>query len=282
MLFWFLAPEALTSQAHLQVLAARCKGGHKRIALKGKVWNKKDRKWVFRAKAAQVYPKQLCEAIAKQVSCAFFEDCPQFAQSFLLRSIDRKRPLGLHRAWMEHRQARSVMLAQAAGYQLKRGSVKPLLDVECEPGDAIRWALSVPHPFSFLLKLQDNLLRSIDKVCHDSDALSQWRLRQLQYWHGRAVHLLPSTDAMFTQISDKRLRRLLRGVPDGQPAQLGLTTHVELYRKMLRAAQCPDSSILEDMLHGFHIVGKIRPSGSWPPYEKSQDVRPVQEALDRA
>ena len=69
----------LTSQALLQALSARCKGGHKHIPLEGKVWNKKDRKWVFRAKAAQVYPKPLCEAIAKHVSSAFFEDCPQFA-----------------------------------------------------------------------------------------------------------------------------------------------------------------------------------------------------------
>ena len=183
---------------------------------------------------------------------------------------------------MERRQNRSAMLAQAAGCQLKRGSVKPLLDVECEPGDAIRWALSVPHPFSIPLKLQENLLRSIDKVCKDPDTLCQWRLRQLQQWHDRAVQLLPATDAVLAQIEDKQLRRLLRGVPDGQPAQLGLTTHIELYKEMLRAAHCPDGSIVEDMPHGFCVVGKIRPSGRWPPYEKAQDVHPVHEALDRA
>ena len=272
----------LTSQALLQALSARCKGGHKHVPLKGKVWNKKDRKWVFRTKAAQVYPKPLFEAIAQKVSGVFFEDCPQFAQSFLLRSADRKRPLGMSEAWLQHRQNRSVMLAQAAGYQLKRGAVKPLLDVECEPGDAIRWALSVPHPFSIPLKLQDDLLRSIDQVCKDPEALCRWRLRQLQHWHDRAVHLLPATDALLTQIQDRHLRRLLRGVPDGQAAQLGVTTHIELYKEMLQAAQCPDGSIVEDMLHGFRIVGKIRPSGRWPPYEKAQDVLSVSDALARA
>ena len=144
---------------------------------------------------------------------------------------------------------------QAAGYQLKRGSVKPLLDVECEPGDAVRWALSVPHPFSIPLKLQDNLLRSIDRVCKDPDALCQWRLRQLQHWHDRAAQLWPATDTVLTQIKDKHLRRLLRGVPDGQPAQLGVTTHIELYKEMLQAAHCPDGSIVEDMQHGFRVVG---------------------------
>ena len=132
----FKPTTVLTSQALLQALSARCKGGHKHVPLKGKVWNKKDRKWVFRTKAAQVYPKPLCEAIAQKVSGVFFEDCPQFAQSFLLRSLDRKRPLGMSKAWLQHRQNRSAMLAQAASYQLKRGAVKPLLDVECEPGDA--------------------------------------------------------------------------------------------------------------------------------------------------
>ena len=36
------------------------------------------------------------------------------------------------------------------------------------------------------------------------------------------------------------------------------------------------------MLHGFRIVGKIRPSGWWPPYEKAQEVLSVSDALARA
>ena len=71
-------------------------------------------------------------------------------------------------------------------------------------------------------------------------------------------------------------------MPDGQAAQLGVTTHIELYKEMLQAAQCPDASIVEDMLHGFRIVGKIRPSGRWPPYEKAQEVLSVSDALARA
>ena len=89
-------------------------------------------------------------------------------------------------------------------------------------------------------------------------------------------------DALLTQIQDRHLRRLLRGVPDGQAAQLGVTTHIELYKEMLQAAQCPNASIVEDMLHGFRIVGKIRPSGRWPPYEKAQEVLSVSDALARA
>lgn len=50
--------------------------------------------------------------------------------------------------WKPHRQARSAGLAQSAGYQLKRGAVKPLLDIECSAGQAIEWVLQIPHPFS--------------------------------------------------------------------------------------------------------------------------------------
>jgi hypothetical protein len=34
----------------------------------------------------------------------------------------------------------------AAGYQLKRGAAKPLLEVEMEPGQAIKFALDAVHP----------------------------------------------------------------------------------------------------------------------------------------
>ena len=44
---------------------------------------------------------------------------------------------------------RTAEKALAAGYQLKRGAAKPLLEVEMEPGEAAQWMMSsIPHPFT--------------------------------------------------------------------------------------------------------------------------------------
>ena len=123
-----LKPTAvLTSQALLQALSARCKGGHKHVPLKGKVWNKKDREWVFRTKAAQVYPKPLCEAIAQKVSGVFFEDCPQFAQfssAIVGRQTSTRDEQGLASAPTEslgHASSSSRLSAQARRSQAIAG-----------------------------------------------------------------------------------------------------------------------------------------------------------------
>ena len=50
--------------------------------------------------------------------------------------------------WKGHRQAESALKALNAGYQLKRGAAKPLLELEMEPGEAVHFALQLVHPFS--------------------------------------------------------------------------------------------------------------------------------------
>ena len=87
----------------------------------------------------------MCEAMAlciKEIAELPFEHlAPTFA--LVGPKADRKRPLGQAVLWKEHRQAASALKAVASGYQLKRGAMKPLLDIETEPGEAIAWALQI-------------------------------------------------------------------------------------------------------------------------------------------
>ena len=76
----------------------------------------------------------------------------------------RKRPVGYVQHWQEHRQHQAARLAAAAGHQLKRGALKPLLLTESEPGLAIQWALQVVRPFTVQPDLSARALANIRKI----------------------------------------------------------------------------------------------------------------------
>lgn len=64
------------------------------------------------------------------------------------RPTERKRPLGQPVPWHGHRQEFTGAKALGAGYQLKRSVLPPLLQVEYEPGQVVKVALELIHPFS--------------------------------------------------------------------------------------------------------------------------------------
>jgi hypothetical protein len=103
---------------------------------------------VYRTKLAQEYPHLLCAAMAEAISAVRVRPLQLMVSSFgLLSTGKRKRLLGKAMHWEGHRQHLTAQLAAASGYQLKRGAMKPLLEVESEPGQAILWAMSIDHPF---------------------------------------------------------------------------------------------------------------------------------------
>ena len=259
-----------------------CSQRHKHKKLLGTTfWHGR---WVCSTKAAQVYPQPLCRTLARAVCHIHSRSCPQFCRSFALvvPAADRKHALGQAANWKMHRQAQGAALAQAAGYQLKRGAVKPLLDCEVEPGEAIEWALKVDHPFSVPPPLSQQLLDNIQLVTTQGAVLNSARRRDLDFWKQQAELLLPHTASMIDSLPDPALRRLLRGRADGQPCQLGTTCHVALYKALLLRAGSLDKDLPKLLLHGFPIVGPISKSGRWPAYEKQQTVLSVEHALARA
>ncbi|CAE7825222.1 unnamed protein product [Symbiodinium sp. CCMP2592] len=209
-------------------------GKHKHLPLKGKVRQAKG-SWVFATKPAQEYPLPLFAALAQLVEQVVNACLPQFQASFELVAPkqDRKRKLGQAVNWKGHRQEQAARLAASSGYQLKRGAAKPLLDVECEPGVAIRRALGIPHPFTVQPDVPVELMANIDRIAARPLWLVDYRIKQLDYWHARAVALLPDTDRELRAIPDPALRRLLRGAPDYADLQLGHCTHVKLYDELL-------------------------------------------------
>eukprot|EP00438_Fugacium_kawagutii_P013451 Skav225992 [mRNA] locus=scaffold4003:161449:163482:+ [translate_table: standard] len=165
---------------------------------------------------------------------------------------------------------------------MKRGAIKPLLDIETHPGEAIKWALSIPHPFTVEDPLPGEVLKSMEQFKGDLAPLIDRRTRSLAWWKAQAHRLLPLTDQHLRQLKDPYLRHLLRGVPDHKPAQLGITCHIELYRAMARACGSVDSALIDEMLNGMTIVGPIGRSQRWPPYEKEQKPVEISEVLRRA
>jgi len=205
----------------------------------------------------------------------------QFEASFRLVApkSDRKRQLGDAVAWQGHRQEQAAQLACSGGYQLKRGAAKPLLDVECEPGVAIKWTLQVPHPFTVQPSLPDSILQNIKTIVAEPDLLQQRRHARLDFWRQRAHALLPTTDQELRAIQDPCLRRLLRGVPDHVDLQLGSCAHVKLYDELFAAVGSVDPLLLQGIRDGFPIVGNIQRSGRWPPFSKLLIIASLVSAL---
>ena len=76
----------------------------------------------------------------------------------------RKRPVGQPVPWKSHKHRASAEKATAAGYQLKRSALPPLLNVEMEPGQAVAAALSVAHPFTLDPALDPDLQEALAMV----------------------------------------------------------------------------------------------------------------------
>ena len=281
---WVKPTRLLCSTDLLDDVCVRCPGNHVHEKLKGRVWDAVKQQWVYRTKQAQVYPFALCASMASQVAALFQDDLGHFAQTFKLcvSKEERKRELYSKRPWKAHRQHETAQKALAAGYQLKRGAVKPLLEFELEPGEAVRWALQVPHPFTQVLALDPDLELNIDQVCRDPALAVQLRHDALAFWKQRALALLPESIAAIAAQPDPALRRLLLGCDNPAAAQLGQVCHVALYAEMLLKCGSVDATLPEFLLHGFPIVGPIAPTGRWPPYEKDQKALPVESALQRA
>ena len=125
---WMKPTRFVYSTQLLDVLCIRCPGTHKHE------------------------PFVLCASVAAQVCHIFLQDFVHLQPSFGLTtpSGDRKRALGSGKPWVRHRQATTAQKALQAGYQLKRGACKPLLEVEMEPGEAIAFALRQVHLLAVL------------------------------------------------------------------------------------------------------------------------------------
>ena len=63
--------------------------------------------------------------------------------------------------WSGHKQQVTAQKALAAGYQLKRSALPPLLQIELEPGEAVRRALQLQHPFTVDPALEPDLKEAL-------------------------------------------------------------------------------------------------------------------------
>ena len=275
-------PTALLSSYDLSSLALRCDKEvrpHEHVPLTGKI--KIGQKWFFRTRLAQVYPPALCESWATALTG---DQSDPLAKTFQWRSTpsERKRPVGQEVPWSRHRQRITAEKAVAAGYQLKRTALPPILAVEMEPGEAVDAALQVRHPFSVPPALDPDLQEALSFVAHQPQRVRSHRQAALAFWEQEAHRLLPASDQELQQIQDASLRQLLRGAPDDQPVQLGSVTHIALWRKMMATASVIDHSLAEEMLYGFPIAGSISRSWRWALMDSSPAVLDIPTLEKRA
>ena len=274
-----LKPTTVWSSFEMADLALRCDKDvrpHQREQLKG--FTVVNGKKIFKTRLAQVYPVRLCAVWAQQV---VIDDPLSRTFGLICPPAERKRPLGQPVPWSPHRQLRSGEKARSAGYQLKKSALPPLIPVEMEPGQAVKFSLQLFHPFHEAPALEPDLQETLALVSGFPQWIVRSRMAALEFWEERAVALLPATDRELSNIADSHLRRLLRGVPDGRPVQLGSCTHIALWRELSKEAKVVDIHLIEEMLNGFSVVGPISKSYRWASLDNTPAIS-EQELQERA
>ncbi|CAE7809987.1 unnamed protein product, partial [Symbiodinium necroappetens] len=194
-------------------------------------------------------------------------DVPWQIPTFALTTedADRKRPHGAPVRVREHRQRSSGQKAIAAGYQMKKSVVLPLITTEMHPGEAIEFALNVTHPFTKDAAIDADLQAVLQQIVDDPAGVCDRRASLLQHWDQRARALIPESDKVLKQIPDCHLRRLLRGLRtiSRWRSAIGTFFHVALWRELLHEAKCPDVDLVDQILAGMPIVGDIASSHRW-------------------
>ena len=192
-------------------------------------------------------------------------DAPWQIPTFALRTeaADRKRPHGAPVRVRDHRQRHSGQKAIAAGYQMKKSVVLPLITTEMHPGEAIEFALDLVHPFTQDAAIDSDLQAVLQEIVDNPQAVCDRRESLLHSWEARAHDLVPESDKLLKQIPDRHLRCLLRGAPDDQPLALGTFFHVVLWRQLLQQASCSDVDLVDQIMSGMPIVGDIASSHRW-------------------
>ena len=188
-------------------------------------------------------------------------DDDRFSPTFaLLTPADhRTRQVGAPCRWSSPaRQGDTAARAVQAGYQMRRGLVRPLFQEEPEPGQAVRIALQAIHPFTVDPVVPPPLLDNIDKVCSAPREVVARRRALLELWGARAGELAPVSLAAIRGLSDPYLRRLLLGTKDAEPGpQLGQFAHVALWQQLVKAANALDQGYVQEFLNGLPIVGDV-------------------------
>ena len=114
------------------------------MALRGRVLDEFGN-LVFATKLAQVYPRSFCITIASTVKEIVLDPGSAFqlvaSEKELKKSARTKREVDVS-------SATSGSSARPSGRLPAHGASKPLIKIECEPGQAIKWALKTVHPFT--------------------------------------------------------------------------------------------------------------------------------------
>ena len=202
-----MKPTAITGTVDLSPLALRCDSKvnpHRHEPLVGTVVV--DGKKVFKTKAAQVYPEALSLCVQWAALITQQTSVVEATFQMTIPSNERKRELGQPMPWKPHKQRSAASQAITAGYQMKRAAVPPLLGIEMEPGQAVKFSLDLIHPFFQPAVLPPDLQEALSLVVKFRGGSTSKGSCSLQL--GRAVALLPSTDEkILSAIQDPYLRK---------------------------------------------------------------------------
>jgi hypothetical protein len=155
---------------------------------------------------------------------------------------------------------------------MRRTVIQPLLTSEVEPGDAVKLALALEHPFAKDAELEPLEQILLDRMVDDPEGLYIEREIIYARWKAEAERTLPEAWAEIQAIPDQRLRGLYskrRKEPPKEPAEV---VRFPLYRLLCKEAQVVDSEWLPSFKAGMQIVRPVERPNRWQPKEEEDDL----------
>ena len=215
-----------------------------------------------------------------KITCSLQADDVRVRQrTFATVNRARKRPLG--NILREHEVHPAAITECIAGLQRKRSRMLPLINEELEPGQTVRIALDLVHPFTQIGDASDPTLSAAAQLIHDPRAVVSQRRLLLGQWSHFAEQ---SRQAALLELRDLPTEvRLIhcQGRRWSEDLQVGQFVHFPLWRALAKAADAQDQHYINEFKAGLRIVGHVQKSLAWPTME-TEDPLSMEDYSRRA
>ena len=189
----------LSSHPAFLSLGRRCPGDHYHEPLEGLTTDPDTGKEIFKTKLAQAYPRELCDLYAELAQPLLDKPIgPSSPSDPLLLSYlattpatERKRALGEPVLREPHRQHGSAVSSVAAGVQMRKDLLSPLVGCQMEPGECLHHVIHMEHPLALPLPLHEAHEALLQMYEHNLPQVSVMRERTSAHWRQRVAALIP-------------------------------------------------------------------------------------------
>ena len=160
---------------------------------------------------------------------------------------------------------------------MKWTALQPLLQTEVEPGEAVRLALNMKHPFTVEEPLSVDRTDLYRAMVEDPAKFMAERAHRLEEWTRWAKDHRQEALTELRAIEDPLVRDLYLKNGRNEDYDFGDFVHFPLCRALAAAAGSKDRHYVDEFKNGMHIVGEVKKSHRWPVKECVPEISMVNQ-----